>query len=756
MAELKNLGQRIPRQDALEKVTGSAKYASDIKLPHMLYGKILRSTQAHAKIVKIDTTAAERLPGVKAIVTAEDTPKIPYSLMAPAFADKLPLADKKVRFIGDEVAAVAAVDERTAEEALRLIKVEYEDLPALFDPIEAMKDDAPLIHQKKKNVATYHHWELGSTAKGFKEADHIFENTFKTHSVTHCTLESHSIVAHYDVKGNLTLWSSTQSPYYVRLDLARVLKMPIDKIRLRETFVGGGFGGKSRITEDAICALLAKKSARPVKLILSRDEEFVGTRHRHPTMITLKTGVTKEGLITAMEQKIIVDCGAYNDYGHSVSNPKNPLTRLYKIPNIKLEGFAVYTNNPFGGRFRSYKGTPSIFALDCQMDIIATDLGIDPKEFLLKNAVYQGWETTDHRVMGSCGLQECIKKVTEAIGWEEKKRDKKPQRGVGIACMVHGGGGIAGDGSAALVKIEDGGKVTVISGAAEIGGGEYTVLAQICAEEFGVPVEDVTVKGMDTEVAPLEAGSRASRFTFMGGNAVKRATAEAKKRLLEIAAEKLEESPENLETRNGRIQVKGSPDKFLTFAEAVIKVGRPVETREEKEKPMLVAHPIMGAGAFEKELKSGLVNVHGVQAVEVEVDRETGRVDLLRFVAAHDCGRVINLNGVEGQIEGGISQGIGYALMENLMKEGGRVLNSNFTDYKIPTALDMPPITAMAVETRDPYGPFGAKGIGEPPGVPTAPALINAIYDAIGIRFKELPVTPEKILKALQEREGGN
>jgi len=752
MSEFSIIGKRIPRIDGIPLVTGEARFASDIFLPRMLYGKILRSRYPHAKILRIDTTKAERLEGVRAVVTAKDTPKIKYTFMAPSYEDKIPLCDEKVNYLYDEVGAVAAICEEVAEEALGLIEVEYEELPAVFDPAVAMNPDAPLIHSDKpQNVAAHPVWEFGNVEEGFKQADFVFENTFTVQPVSHGCIETNACVAAFDSKGNLTLWTSTQAPYFVRWDLSHIFEIPIEKIRVAKVMVGAGFGSKSRIKEaDAIAVLLAKKARQPVKIVYTREENMSASRSRHPMFMNLKTGVKKDGTFMARHIKVMVNDGAYNDVGQDVAN-LGGLGCVYRCPNIKVEGYAVYTNNPFGGRYRAFHGPPMRFALESELDMIAEKLGIDSLEMRLKNAVESGYITPLRGEIASCGLKECIQKAAKAIGWKERKRNRQSYRGLGMACLAHVSGGMVGDISSVFVKVSHD-KVTVLTGAVEIGGGQDTIVAQFVAEELGVPLEDIRVVSMDSEYTPHDLGSRASRFTFHGGLAARAAAADAKKQLLELAAEKLEASAQDLEMKDGYIFVKGSPSKSLHYLDVATRPGSGTSMGVQAK----YGRSILGRGVYSKDPgKLGGINAmpFGAQVAEVEVDPETGVVTVVKFISVSDIGRAINPMFIEGQVEGGIVQGMGYAMTEELVREKGRTLNPNFRDYKMPTTMDIPVIETYLLETNDPIGPFGAKSIGEATSIPTPGAIANAVYDAIGVRITDLPITPEKILKALKEKK---
>lgn len=751
------VGKRLPRVDAREKVTGEAKFTDDIKLPGMLWGKILRSPYPHAKVKKIDTSEAEKLPGVKAIITAKDIPKCKIG-HDPQLLDKSPLVDDKARYVGDEVAAVAAVDEETAEKALDLIRVQYEPLPAVFDPEEAMRSGAPAIHaHAENNILKSYHWEFGDVEEGFKEADYIFEDRFTTQQQPHVCMETHGCVASWDREGRLTVWSSTQIPHVLRSRLAEALGISYVKVNVKKTCVGGGFGGRTELfAHDVICACLAEKAGKPVKLILSREEEFTCTGTRHPAIIEVKTGVKKDGTITSRYVKAITDKGAYASQYTVLASIGWKGSHFYRISNYKFDGYAVYTNKPFGTAMRAFGGPQIGFAIESQIDMIAEKLGMDPLELRLKNANRPGDTTVIGSKLASCGLSECLRGVTEAIGWKEKRRIRGRNRGLGVASAFHECGfkGHIGkvDIAAASVKINEDGTVQVLAGGSDIGTGYDTVLAQIAAEELGVRFEDVNILSGDTEVTPIDLGLWASRGTLFAGNAVKMAAADAKKQLLEVAAETLKSTAEELEARDGKIYVKKAPEKEVLISD----VARRVYLRK--------GEPITGRGFYEADStlpdEKGKYDPPGACptysfaacAAEVEIDVDTGQVNVLQVVAAHDCGVAINPIGVEGQIEGGIGQGLGHALLEGLIYQEGKALNATFLDHKIFNAEDMPQIKPLIVETIDPKGPFGAKGAAEVGTTAVPAAIANAIYDAIGIRFKDLPITPEGILEALKKK----
>jgi 4-hydroxybenzoyl-CoA reductase alpha subunit len=738
----------------MEKATGEAIYLPDMKLPGMLYGKVLRSPHPHARILHIHTEKAERLKGVRGVVTAKDTPMIRFCII-PQLANKPPLAIDKVRFIGDEIAAVAAEDEDTAEEALDLIAIEYEELPAVYDPVEAMKPEAPKIHEEENNVAAHIVREFGNIETGFKEAQYIFEDEFVLPGVTHCCLEPRGCLASVSRSGRVMVWSTTQTTHTLRPRLAHVLGIPVGKVRVILARMGGGFGSRLDMDSiDPIAVVLSKKTGRPVRVVNTRDEEFVSSRIRYPMTIHLKTGVRKDGTISAMETRVITDNGAYNNQGTSVTGGiGTKITYLWAIPNTKLDAYVVYTNKPFGGAFRGY-GNPQItFALESQMDIIAEKIGLDRVEIRTRNANKPNTMVASRSHISSCGLTECIQEAAQAVGWG---RSREKNRGIGIACLMHTGGGskvfFGGNTnySDSYIKMTNDGTIEVLTGACDLGQGSDTVMAQIAAEVLGLRMEDVQVVSADTGTTPQCLGAWASRQTYVGGNAVLRAAEEVRRQLLRVASDLLEVNSEDLELKDGRVSVKGFPERGMILGELAsycYQNGIPLASRGFWDDPVSPKpDPITGFGGSP-------TFTFGAQAVEVEVDSQTGQVRILKFVAAHDIGTAINPMASEGQIEGGVLQGIGYALMEEMVWDDGVLLNPNFQDYKVPYIWDAPEMKTILIESNDPDGPFGAKGIGEAPLIPTAAAVANAVYDAIGVRVKELPITPEKILKYLKEQE---
>ncbi len=752
--ELFYVGRRVPKLDAPAKVTGQVVYGHDMKLPRMLHGKILRSKHAHARILNIDTSRAKALPGVKAVITAEDTPEIRIGWAR----DHPVLKSGKVRSIRDEIAAVAAVDEYTAQEALELIKVEYEELPGVFDPEEAIKPGAPIIHEEAPNNIqekmrqSYFH---GDVHQGFVESDVVIEDRLRLPFVTHCCMGTCFCLASFSPSGDLTVWSSTQMPFLYQRDLSMALGIPATKIRVIKVTMGGAFGSKLDMYPfEPICILLAQKTGCPVRITFTREEEFIASPTRQPVICDIKSGAKKDGTLMARQVSMILDNGAYSSWGATTPLVMmQSISSLYRVPNVKYDVVVAYTNNLYSGAMRGYGNPQATFVIECHMDMLAHELGMDPMQFRLKNANQPGDVTGQGVKITTCGLTECIERAADSVAWVEK-RAKPGNRGVGMAAMIHVGGGARiypSDGCGSTVKVDDYGKVTLVTGSTDMGQGSETVLAQIVAEELGVPVENVTVINTDTDITPWDVGAHASRTTFIAGNSARLAAADAKGQILEAAAQNIGEDVEDLDMKDGKIFRKGEPEEWIPFAKMV---------RSKHFRPD--GDVILAKGWYEppterqdKEFRGNISATYGfaAQAVEVEVDTETGEVTVLKIAAAHDVGRAINPMAVEGQIHGGVSMGLGYGLYEELVVQEGEVLNPNFADYALPTALDMPPIESIIIETDDPAGPFGAKGMAEPACIPTAPAIVNAVYDAVGVRIRDLPITPEKVLNALKEKE---
>ena len=759
MTDLKIVGKDVQRIDVREKATGKAKYALDLTFPGMLIGKILRSPYPHAKIVNINVSKAERLKGIKAVLTGKDVPKV---LFGDYLNDQPVLAFDKVRFIGEPVAAVAALDADTAEEALNLIEVDYEELKPIFDPEKALEDNTNLIHDdlwgyerfpvahpvKGTNICDHYKLRKGDVDKAFKEAYRVYEDRFTTQRVHHCYLESHVIIADVDTSGNIVVYGSLQSPHISRDALARVFEVPASKVRVIVPYVGGGFGGKSKLKLEPISVCLSQAAGRPVKITMSREEVFTSSVGRHPVIVDIRMGVNRDGEILASRMKIVWDTGAYGDDGPCVSFAAGTVAPgPYKIPNVCVDSYCVYTNQSVGGAMRGF-GLPQVtFAHESLMETIAEDLGIDPVEIRLKNAVEEGSESAIGETLHSVGLKETINKVAQATDLEKKR---PVGRGVGIASGHLFTANFLPD--SAIVRVNDDGSIELFKGSVEMGQGTNIVLSQIVSEVMDIPVDEISTAMIDTEFTPHAWGTISSRQTFCSGNAVKIAAEDARKQLFDVAADKLKASPDDLVCAHGRVFVKGEPERSATLEEIA------------RHSYYTKSGPIIGKGSYsQKELvfmdpETGMSTqywqyyMYGTQVAEVEVDRETGDVNVLKLAIACDVGKAINPFNCDRQIEGGVLMAVGYSLHEELTLDGGKIVNANFVDYKLPRAKDVPEVIPIIVEAPHQDGPFGAKGLGEMPSIPTAPAISNAVYDAIGVRIKNLPITPEKILKALKEK----
>lgn len=769
--EFSVVGKRLPRIGAAERAAGAAQYVADMKLPGMLIGRVLLSPHPHAKILKVDKSKAEKLPGVEAVIAMEDVPRkaytrYPYDMMVPAgvtvmevkehhgFYEDERIFNDKVRFVGEPVAAVAAINESIAEMALELIEVEYEILPAVFDPEEAMKADAPLVHAlTSSNIAERLPvaFSAGDVNKGFKEADHIVEGSFRTYKQKYCLLEPSVCVAHFDLSGRLTIWSPGQTPHLFRKKMASIFGLPEGMVRwLTPMYIGGAFGGRQSLTNEPICVALAAKAGKPVKLMYTREEDFVTIESRQPICHTFKLGVKSDGTITAIQVKTLTDAGAY--YSQSGGTTGISLQEClwgYRCDNVAGEADIVYTNTPVSGGMRGYGNAQARFALEQIIDMAAEKVGMDPLEFRLRNARGTGEPSAVYppTPIENSALRECIELGAQRIGWSEKRTSQKEgikRRGVGMAAVQHGTGaaGVLVEHSSAFIKLNGDGSANLCVGSCDLGQNIFGTLAQIAAEELGLQADDIHIVTGDTDVTMFDSGTYGSRSLYSAGNAVLGAARQARKQLLERASEELNAAPEELEVRNRRVYVRTTPERSMPIADVVTNaifnsVGQCLDI----------------TGVYTWSTLNQSANFQAT-FVEVEVDTETGEVKVIKVVIADDIGRAINPATVEGQLEGGVLQGIGYTLTEDFVVDMGTgiCLSDNFETYKIPTSLDLPEIEVILVEQPVPSGPFGAKGVGEVGGIGVAPAIANAIYNAVGVRIKELPITPEKILKALKAK----
>ncbi len=757
MSEYSIVGKSVPRVDGIVKVTGDAIYADDLILPGMLHGKVLRSPCAHARILNIDTSKAEKLAGVRAVITGKDFPGIPFGWI-PATRDQLPFAVDKVRFFGEAVAAVAADDEDIAEEALDLIKVEYEELPFVLSAEEAMKEGAPLVHDDKPNNIGFegkYHW--GDVEKGFRESDYIREETFNTHRASTGYIEPDAVLVSVDSSGRVHFQGSKQSPYITWRHLCRAMGLPLSKVRMTNPYIGGGFSGKHLPFEvDFAAVRLAQKTGRPVKLVRTQDEVLGFSVQRQAKNVWIKVGVKKDGTLVACDCRLIAEGGAYmNQTAFQCFAFLMFMITPYRCPNLRYEFKRVYTHRTPCGTVHGHASQPARYVLESILSMIADEIGIDQVEIRLKNA-YRTGESTPNKIefYDTLALTECIDKVAEAINWKERKANKIPNRGIGFGCFLNPPGGRLGGhfaGSAVLRVAEDG-TVTLSSGTTEIGQGVDTAMAQMVAEVLGIEVEDVNVAVEDTDTSILNPGVFASRCTLWDGGAAVKAAEDARRQMAEGVAEQLGVKPEDLEFKGRRVYIRGNPDKGVSFTVAA--------RLAYYEKGI----PIYGRGTFSLEVgqvdmstaEGGFSGPWGALAhgVEVEVDPETGLVKVLRFATAQDSGRPINPMLLRGQSEGSGIGIISYSLLEeSLIDERGQPTNVNFLDYKVATSLDAAPCDYIEVINPSTVGPFGAKSGAEAAASTMLAAISNAIADATGVWVKDTPITPQKILKALKEKE---
>lgn len=753
------IGQPIERVDGREMVSGRAVYGVDMKLPGMLFGKVLRSPIPHGRIVRIDVEKAKQLPGVKAVLTAKDVPGRRFGF---AIKDETIFATDKVRYVGDAVAAVAAVSEEVAEEAVGLIDVEYEELPAVFDAEEAAREGAPLIHEEaasyEPNRGRSPTWkpvlgtniihravhQRGDVEAAFAKSDFVFEDTFRTSQIHHCYMEPHAVVAQAEGE-KITVWSSAQEVFPIRSVLAGLFGLPESKIRVIATKVGGGFGGKIAPRLEPYAIALALKTQKPVKIVMTRPEEFSAAAGSAPAVVYIKTGVQKDGTLKARDVRFIWDTGAYSEGLPPSNRALKDGIGGYRLSDFRITSTLVYTNKLRATPLRGLGVPEATWAVESQMDMIAHKLGIDPLEFRLKNALEEGDINSVGDVVHSIGLKECLHEVAKGIGWGKAK---KKNVGLGLA-LITKSPTTTGSISGAYVHFNEDGSAQVLVGASEIGQGSLVALSQIAAEELGIPVDSVGIVSADTAVCPFDQGTFSSRVTLYTGMAVKAAAADAKKQLLEIASQLMEIPERDLEIDMQKVVSKKHPGAEISFKEVV-------ERAHTNMKPILGKGWAGGKGdwpGLPHKMKGNEPtpgSKYGAQAVELEVDTETGVVKILKMVSAHDAGRTVNPLTLDGQITGGAVMGMGYALYEKIQFEDGRVTNPSFMDYKIPSSHEIPEIIPIRVEVPLPEGPFGAKGAGELAGLGVAPAVANAIFDAIKVRIQELPLDPERVLDAIE------
>jgi CO/xanthine dehydrogenase Mo-binding subunit len=769
--ELADIGKTFRRLDYETKVTGRAQYLVDLQVPGMCHGRILRSPLPHARIGKIDTAKALKVGGVLAVITRDDILRDqgiePY--YGPVFKDQTIVAVEKVRHVGDPVAAVAALTVDAADDALRSIDVEYEELPAVLSVEDALKQNPVLVHDSVRipdsgfadlaelkpidgtNICTHFKLDRGDVQQGFAVADHIFEHTFTLPATQHSFLETHACIAAAEPGGRITVWATTQNPFVVRTQLANIFKVPVAKVRVVVPYLGGGYGGKVYPKVEPITVALALKAGRPVRMVLSREEVFY-TITKHAASIRMKTGVKNDGTLVARECEIHLDTGAYAEIGPRVAK-KSGYTAAgpYKIPNLKIDSYSIYTNKPPAGAFRGFGVSQSAWAVESQMDIIAAALKIDPLELRKKNGYDEGDKFVTEETLRAVGLKECLDEVAKSIGWDsdnfksskvQGSKEETMRRGKGLACMIKAT--ITPSISCAVVKLNEDASLSIYAGTVEMGQGSETTLAQIAGKELGIPLSKIQVLGVDTDVVPYDLTTSSSRSTFHMGKAVQMAAQHIQQQLKQIVSTEYGVPEEQISFADGRIRL---PESTLNYADVMFK------------RFGMQGGTLIGEG----QLKTSVKNEFGEKstsafwflaagAAEVEVDTETGKIKLLKYATAVDVGKAISPLGCRQQITGAAITGIGQALFEEIAYDNGQLINPNLVDYVLPSLGDMPPvIDPIAVEVPDKNGPFGAKGIGESALIPVAPAIANAIYDACGVRIKDLPIKAEKIYLALAD-----
>ena len=764
MADLKSVGRSERRVDSVKLATGRGTFVDDIALTGMLYARILRSPHAHARIVRIDAAKARAMPGVAAVLTHEDVPRVPYTTAGQGWPEPSPydavMLDRKVRFVGDRVAVVAAEDAELARRACDAIKVQYEVLPAVLDPEKAMAPGAPVIHDQSdasgikdptRNLAAEIVAEVGDVARGFAEAERVFEETYRVPYVQQSSIEPHITITWLDEDHRLMVRTSTQVPFHVRRIIAPLLGIPIRRIRVVKPRIGGGFGGKQEILIEDLCGMLTLRTGRPVRLEYTREEELTAARTRHPQIVTIKTGV-KDGRFTAMEMRVLENTGAYGTHALTVmSVTGNRALSLYRCPNVRYEARAVYTNLAVAGAFRGYGCPQGFFALESHVDEIAQALGEDPLELRRRNHVQEGDEQPIAEVLGegkeghrqvirSCGLPQAIQAGARAIGWSRRRKKLRPatgviRRGLGMAIVMQASGIPGVDMGGASIKMNEDGSFNLLVGATDIGTGADTMFCQIAAEALGVPMEKIIPYSSDTDMTPFDPGAYASSTTYISGRAVEKAARLVLQQITEVGGRMLDEKPDDLVLHAGKVCAKDG--RFVTYEQVCL------SSLYQKDQFQIMAT----ASHMSYDSPPPFAAVFA----EVEVDTETGLVRVLKLVEAVDCGQVVNPQMAEGQVEGAAIQSVGYALYERMPFDAkGRMQFRSFRDYTIAAATDVPEIVTILVPTHEPTGPFGAKAIAEIPINGPAPAIANAVAQATGVRIREIPLTPERVLAALR------
>jgi putative selenate reductase molybdopterin-binding subunit len=780
------VGKNVKKVDGWKLVTGQPAFTDDIHIPGLLYGKILPSPHAHARIKRIDTSKAKALPGVHAVLTYKDVPRVPHTTAGQSWPEPSPydtyLLDSKMRLVGDRVAAVAAKTRAIAEEALRLIEVEYEVLPAILEIEQAMVDGAPVIHDEpdstgihdaQHNVAGYILKEIGDVEEGFRQSDLVIEHEFRTQRQQHCPIEPHVTISWLDSDDRLVIRSSTQVPYHTRRQVAMILQLPVGRVHVIKPRIGGGFGGKQEMLLEDLCGALTLATRRPVKIEYTREEEFYMARSRHPQILNIKMGVKRDGTLMANKMTVLATTGAYGSHANTVQgNTGSKVLPIYRTPNMRFECQVVYTNTPVAGAFRGYGCPQGYFAQESVMDEIAYTLGMDPVELRKKNMIRLGDIDELSAQLGegkkglprhirSCGLPECLDRGAKAIDWVNKRKEysgvgpngvrpdgerRSPltesghlRRGVGVACSMQGSGIAGVDWAAASLKLNEDGSFNLQVGAADLGTGADTVLAQIGAETLGVSLDKMIVCSGDTDFTPFDVGAYASSTTIISGGAVKKAAEKVREHLLRLASKMLDVPVDNLTCRDNLVVTKCECKKSVSMTDLA-------HFAMYKEKVQVMEN----ASHWNTDSPPPFC----VQFAEVEVDTETGHIRVIHLVTAVDLGVAINPMQAEGQAEGAVAQSLGYALTEEMvLNASGRVINPSFIDYKMLGPKDMPKLTTILVETEEPLGPYGAKSISEVPINAPAPAVANAVFHAIGVRFRKLPIRPEDVVRALREKE---
>jgi putative selenate reductase molybdopterin-binding subunit len=764
-SELTTVGRSERRVDSVKLATGRGTFVDDMSLPGLLHARILHSPHAHARIARIDASQARAIPGVACVLTHADVPRVPYTTAGQGWPEPSPydavMLDRKVRFVGDRVAVVAAEDAELAQKACEAIKVEYEPLPAVFDPEEAIAPGAPVIHDQpdatgirdaSRNVAAHITAHVGDVEEGFRQAERVFAETYRVPYVQQSSIEPHITITWLDEDNRLVVRTSTQVPFHVRRIIAPLLEIPIRRIRVIKPRVGGGFGGKQEILIEDLCGMLTLRTGRPVRLEYTREEELTAARTRHPQILKVKSGV-RDGRFTALQIEVIENTGAYGTHALTVmSVTGNRALSLYRCPNLRYEATAAYTNLAVAGAFRGYGCPQGFFALESHVDEVAIALGEDPLEFRRRNHVHEGDEQPitealgegreGHRqVVRSCGLPQAIQLGAKAIGWAEKRRARAVagpvRRGVGMAIVMQASGIPGVDMGAASIKMNEDGSFNLLIGATDIGTGSDTMFCQVAAETLGVPVEKIIPYSSDTDMTPFDPGAYASSTTYISGRAVEKAARAVLRQILEVGGRLLGQEPKDLVAHGGK--VCASDGRFVTYEQVCL------SSLYQENQFQIMA----GASHMSYESPPPFAAVFA----EVDVDTETGLVRVLRVVEAVDCGQVVNPHMAEGQVEGAALQSLGYALYERMpYDQNGRMEFRSFRDYTIATAVDTPELSTILVPTHEPTGPFGAKAIAEIPINGPAPAVANAVAHAVGVRIRELPLTPERVWRALKER----